>query len=210
MRYRVVFAKRYASDGEESPINPAADLDVELADGIVADKTFVGRFESEAHHSQEVLDEDDAFLGLAAPEIWEYDVLDGREDEFVDAMKNSETVMEFAVVDEESVDEGDVTATTLDDSGTKVRGGSALRTADDGPAGTVTGDASAGEFGSAGGMLSREEESNAAEGADRLDVMHAGDGRLGLTNVEGKPAEDWAADTGPKANEGAREAASKT
>ena len=32
---------------------------------------------------------------------------------------------------------------------------------------------------------------------DGMEVMEATDGRLGLTNVGTKPADDWAADTGP-------------
>jgi hypothetical protein len=32
---------------------------------------------------------------------------------------------------------------------------------------------------------------------DGFETMQPEDGRLGLTNVGGKPAEDWAADTGP-------------
>src|SRR5947199_7860012 len=111
MRYRVAFARRFQSDGNESALNPAAELDVEIPDGVVADKVFVGRFEPESQHNLEVLDEDDAFLGLASSELWEYDVVDGREDEFVDAMRNSETVMEFSVVDETGVGEDDLSST---------------------------------------------------------------------------------------------------
>ena len=37
---------------------------LEIPDGVVADKVFVGRFDPESKHSQEVMDEDDAFLGL--------------------------------------------------------------------------------------------------------------------------------------------------
>ena len=65
------------------------------ADGVVAEKSFVERLESQAEHSQEVLDEDDAFLGLAATEVWEYDVADGRDQEFRDALVNSQMVIEF-------------------------------------------------------------------------------------------------------------------
>lgn len=65
MRYRVAFEKRLQSDGHESPIDPTALLDEELADGVVAEKVFVERLEPDAQHSQETLDEDDAFLALA-------------------------------------------------------------------------------------------------------------------------------------------------
>ena len=46
------------------------------------------------------------FSGSAAAELWEYDVVDGSEQDFIDAMRNSETVMEFTVVDETSVEAG--------------------------------------------------------------------------------------------------------
>ena len=78
MRYRVAFAKRVKSDGDPSSMQPSADLDAIIPDGVVAEKVFVEQLESEAQHSQEVLDEDDAFLGVAAPEVWEYDVVDAR------------------------------------------------------------------------------------------------------------------------------------
>ena len=70
MTYRVAFTKRFQSDGQESAIDPTGDLDMLLPDGVVVDKVFVERFEPEAKHSQEVLDEDDAFLGLASAAIF--------------------------------------------------------------------------------------------------------------------------------------------
>ena len=97
MTYRVTFAKRFTSDGEPSDIDPTKFLD--LADGIVLDQALVGGLESEAQHGQEVLDEDDAFLGRAAAETWEFEIADGREDEFVFALTNSGTVMEYDQMD---------------------------------------------------------------------------------------------------------------
>lgn len=35
---------------------------------------------------------------------------------------------------------------------------------------------------------------------DSFEIVDATDGRLGLTNIGNKPAEDWAADTGPTAS----------
>ena len=98
MLYRVTFAKRFQSDGEASSLDPTAELDTYLADGVVVDKSLVSQFDPEAKHSQEVLDEDDAFLGMAAAEVWEYDVADGREREFEDAIRNSQVVMEFQTI----------------------------------------------------------------------------------------------------------------
>lgn len=100
MTYRVTFAKRFQSDGEPSALDPSTELDVYLAEGIVLDKVYVRSIEPEAKHSQEVLDEDDAFLGMAAAESWEYQIEEGREKEFEDAIGNSQTVMEFEVIDD--------------------------------------------------------------------------------------------------------------
>jgi hypothetical protein len=100
MRYRVAFTKRYTPDGESSDIDPTAFLD--LADGIVQDKVFVERVEPDAKHSQEVLDEDDDFLGMASTEVWEYEVSDTRQDEFVTALTNSGTVMEYEAMDDQN------------------------------------------------------------------------------------------------------------
>ena len=98
MTYRVTFAKRFTSDGEPSDIDPTKFLD--LADGIVLDQVLVEGLEPEAQHGQEVLDEDDAFLGRAAAEVWEFEIADGREKEFVTALTNSGTVMEYDTMDE--------------------------------------------------------------------------------------------------------------
>jgi hypothetical protein len=100
MKYRVAFEKRSRADGQQSAIDPTLQLDAELAEGVVAEKTFVEWLESDALHSQDVLDEDDAFLGLASAEVWEYDIVAGKTVEFEEAMTNSEVVLEFTVVDE--------------------------------------------------------------------------------------------------------------
>jgi hypothetical protein len=100
MVYRVTFAKRFQSDGEPSTLDPTAELEVYLPDGVVLDKSMVSQFEPESKHSQEILDEDDAFLGMAAPEVWEYEVADGRESEFQDAIRNSQVVLEFQTIDD--------------------------------------------------------------------------------------------------------------
>jgi hypothetical protein len=100
MIYRVTFAKRFQSDGEPSAMDPTAELDVYLAEGVVLDKSMVSQFDPEAKHNQEVLDEDDAFLGMAAAEVWEYEVADGREQEFEDGIRTSEVVMEFQTIDD--------------------------------------------------------------------------------------------------------------
>lgn len=100
MVYRVTFAKRFQSDGEPSALDPTAELEVYLPEGVVVDKALVSQFDPEAKHNQDVLDEDDAFLGMAAAEVWEYEVTDGRQGEFEDAIRNSQVVMEFQQIDD--------------------------------------------------------------------------------------------------------------
>src|SRR4051794_36140448 len=102
MRYRVSFAKRFEQDGEPSNIDPTEFLD--LADGVVIDKVLVETLEPESLHNQDEMDEDDAFLGRAAAEVWEYGVTDGREDEFETALEASGTVMEFDRMDVDLMD----------------------------------------------------------------------------------------------------------
>src|SRR3954447_20107207 len=217
MRYRVVFAKRFQSDGKESALDPTAEMDVYIPDGVVADKVFVERFEPGSQHNQEVLDEDDAWLGLASPEVWEYDVLDDREQDFIDAMQNSGTVMEFAVIDETSIDGADAGPVPLGDSSTKspdtlnfddgiTRGGSGVRGVDDGPAGQPTGDPSAMGMGPSRNYIGNDEAEGIANegsgGIDDLTIVSADDPSLGLTDYGSQGPDDWAADTGPTHNPG--------
>ena len=100
MRYRVAFKKRLESNGQESELDPTQELDGELTDGVVAEKVFVERLESDADHGEETLDEDDAFLGSASTEVWEYEIVDGRDQEFRDAIVNSHVVFEYLEVDD--------------------------------------------------------------------------------------------------------------
>ena len=207
----MAFAKRFQSDGNESAVNPTADADIDIPDDVVADKVFVGRFDPQSKHSQEVLDEDDAWLGLAAAELWEYDIVDGREQEFIDALRNSETVMEFSVIDETAVDSGDLSSTRLADSDDKApdrtdlvrdveQSGSGVRSGDDGPAGQPTGDPSAGGMGASKRYLESDAIAEQSGGIDDLTVVSADDPRLGLTNYGDKGPDDWAADSGPTVN----------
>ena len=99
MRYRVAFAKRESAKENERAMRPSAELDMNLADGIVADKVLIEELPSEADHGEDVLDEDDAFLGLAAAEVWEYNVVDNRTEEFERAVADSDLVIEYDVVD---------------------------------------------------------------------------------------------------------------
>jgi len=220
MRYRIAFTKRLQSDGGDTGMRPSAELDLNLSDGVVAEKEFVEQLESEAEHSQEVLDEDDAFLASATPEVWEYEVVDARSAEFEEALKNSDLVLEYDVVDSTVTTADEVPAGVLGDVGVYpgdgrqdanlgpevTRAGSGRRAGDDGPAGMPTGDPSAGGLGSSGSPLVLNDAEGLAEaasgGIDDLNVTSAKDPRLGLTNRGRKPAEDWAANTGPSQNPG--------
>ncbi|MGI8961632.1 MAG: hypothetical protein ACR2IV_18095 [Bryobacteraceae bacterium] len=93
MKYKVVFRERSNREGEKAD-DPASFLDVQLDDETVLAATFVERTGPDAKHSSDVMEEDDDFLSLGT-EVWEYDVADGKDQEFKDALLNSEMVMEF-------------------------------------------------------------------------------------------------------------------
>jgi len=78
----------------EKADEPATYLDTQLEDGVVLDAVFVGRLRPDSLHSSDMLEEDDAFLSIS-PEIWEYDVAEGRDQDFKDAAANSGMVMEL-------------------------------------------------------------------------------------------------------------------
>lgn len=99
MKYRVAFVEQTGRTGDPT-VNPPAFVEPELADGIVLDAVFVERLEPDGLHGKEEMDEDDDFLSMAT-EVWEYDVADGREREFEDALKNSEMVLEYETLEDE-------------------------------------------------------------------------------------------------------------
>jgi hypothetical protein len=92
MKYRVVFRERSDRAGEKAE-DPPSFLEPELDDETVLDAVFVGRTQPDALHSSDLLEEDDAFLSLGA-EIWEYDVAEGKDEDFKNALLNSGMVME--------------------------------------------------------------------------------------------------------------------
>jgi hypothetical protein len=105
MKFRVAFLERTDSEGNKTE-NPPDYVDLDLPDGVVLDSAFVERTEPEALHVQEVMDEDDAFESMAA-EVWEYDIADGREQDFIDALKNSKMVIEYEPLDDvDMIDQG--------------------------------------------------------------------------------------------------------
>jgi hypothetical protein len=93
MKYRVVFRERSDREGEKAD-DPASFLDTQLDEESVLDARFVGRIRPVAQHSSDVLEEDDEFLSLGS-EVWEYDVAEGKEEDFKNALLNSGVVMEF-------------------------------------------------------------------------------------------------------------------
>ncbi len=85
--------ERTDAEGKKSE-NPNEYVDFELADGVVLDQVFVERIAPDSLHVQEVMDEDDDFESIAT-EVWEYDIADGRDQEFIDALKNSQMVIDY-------------------------------------------------------------------------------------------------------------------
>jgi hypothetical protein len=111
MKYRVAFAKRL-----DSGMRPSVELDLNLSDGVVADKVFVEQLESASDHGEDAIQndgEDDGFLSSAAPEVWDYEVVDGRGPEFEQALQNSELVLEYDVVDDTLTSRDELDGTPL-------------------------------------------------------------------------------------------------
>lgn len=101
MRYRVVFREQTDEKGRTRQ-RPSEFLDTQLSDGVVLDASIVEREQPQGLHTDK-MEEDDGFLSMQA-EAWDYDVADDRQQEFVDAMRNSGVVMDYQVLgDEDSV-----------------------------------------------------------------------------------------------------------
>lgn len=99
MTYRVTFMERTGASGEPSE-NPTAYVAIDLAEGVVLEKEFVERTEPSAMHVEESLEEDDDFLSVGS-ETWDYTVAEGRDDDFIAALENSQMVMEYVKLDSE-------------------------------------------------------------------------------------------------------------
>ena len=84
--------------GERSE-NPTEYLAIQVPDGVVLDAAFVERIPPDAMHSEESLEEDDSFLSVGS-ETWDYDIADERKQDFIDALKNSQMVMEYEEIDD--------------------------------------------------------------------------------------------------------------
>jgi hypothetical protein len=80
--------------------DPVDQLESELLDGVVMEKTFVERTEPLATHNVGALDEDDSFLSIGS-ETWEYEVVNERQDDFLKALSLSGRVMEYQRLDDD-------------------------------------------------------------------------------------------------------------
>jgi hypothetical protein len=103
MKYRVAFMERTGADGERTE-DPTRYVDLDDIDGVVLDQVFVERIEPEALHGSDSMEEDDDFESVAT-EVWEYDIAEGREQDFIDALKNSKMVMEYQAIDDVGISE---------------------------------------------------------------------------------------------------------
>ena len=92
MRYRVTFMERTNAAGQPSEYPPDY-VSIEAPDGVILDQTFVERDEPSAVHVEEALEEDDDFMSVGS-ETWDYEVANGREEDFLNAVKNSRMAME--------------------------------------------------------------------------------------------------------------------
>jgi hypothetical protein len=97
-KFRVAFRERTDPQGQKTE-EPSEYVDFDLEDGVVLDKLFVERDGPASQHVQGVLDEDDAFESVGT-EVWEYEIADGCEQDFIDALKNSRVVMEYERIDD--------------------------------------------------------------------------------------------------------------
>jgi hypothetical protein len=104
MRYKVTYRKRFTPQGE--PADDPKSL-VDPGDGVIDDAEFVEILEpaglgvagdlNEGTGSQN--SNDDGFLGLGT-ETWVYDIAEGREQEFIHALVESQVVLDFEEVPE--------------------------------------------------------------------------------------------------------------
>lgn len=100
MTYRVTFMERTNAAGQPSEAPPEY-VNIDIPDGVVLDISFVERTEPPAEHNEERLEEDDDFLSVGS-ETWDYAVAEGRDDDFLAAVKNSQMAMECLPLDDDA------------------------------------------------------------------------------------------------------------
>ena len=98
MRYRVTFVERTDSSGGPSEV-PTDNVEIHAPAGVILDKAMVQRDEPLAMHNQESFEEDDSFMSVGS-ETWDYDVADGRDQEFLDALRRSRLALECVPLEE--------------------------------------------------------------------------------------------------------------
>ncbi len=107
MKYKVTFRKRFSPDGQPAD-NPKSLVSPE--DGVIEDEELVEIIEPAGLGVAEDLNEgtgsqesnDNGFLGLGT-ETWVFDIAEGREKEFTDALVESRVVLDFEEVPDESL-----------------------------------------------------------------------------------------------------------
>jgi len=106
IKYKVTFRKRFSPEGQPSD-DPKSLISPE--DGVIEDEEFVEIIEPAGLGVAEDLNEgsgsqesnDNGFLGLGT-ETWVFDVAEGREKEFTDALVESRVVLDYEEVPDES------------------------------------------------------------------------------------------------------------
>jgi hypothetical protein len=98
MRYQVTFRKRFNHEGDGSD-SPQTLLN--LPDGVVEEGVMVEQIQPDSVHVEENMEEDDDFLPFGS-EVWEFEVTDGREKEFEQALEETGVVLEYDQIDEET------------------------------------------------------------------------------------------------------------
>jgi len=93
MKYQVVFRERKNKESDAAE-NPIGFLQGDGSEDVLRKSTFVRRTDPELKTSPEPLDADDELIGLGT-ETWEYEVAEGRDQEFKDALLNSGSIIEF-------------------------------------------------------------------------------------------------------------------
>jgi len=107
MRYKVTFRKRFSPEGE--PADDPKSL-VSPEDGVIEDEELVEIIEPAGLGVAEDLNEgsgsqesnDNGFLNLGS-ETWVFDIAEGREKEFTDALVESRVVLDYVEVPDESL-----------------------------------------------------------------------------------------------------------
>jgi hypothetical protein len=78
--------------------NPVSFLHAEYSNAIVRSSKFLVRKDPEWKTSPELPGDDEERVNLGT-EVWEYDVADGKDQEFKDALLNSGSILEFSPIE---------------------------------------------------------------------------------------------------------------